>query len=261
MSVLIICGSKSDVGTIRKAADLLREKKVKCVVRVCSAHRTPEMLDKILASADFDEKDKCSAIIAGAGLAAALPGVVASKTTLPVIGVPLSGAFEGIDALLSIAQMPPGIPVICTGVNNTTDAAEIAFKISNFHSGKVRIVATKKGKAIAKAEEMLSHFGIGFCHGEKTDKDFLNLVFVGLDEKTIPKSEGLAIFCPVAENEKAADVLRLQHIMEKGGWVGLNRGENAAVAAAEIMGLSAKLKEYRSEMKIKVEEYDKEVNK
>ena len=117
MTVLIIVASKSDVDIMKKAAAVLEKNGIKYAMRVCSAHRTPEMLDKLIEEKEHDT------VIAGAGLAAALPGVVAAKTTAPVIGVPLAGAFEGLDALLSIIQMPPGIPVLTVGVNNAEEAA------------------------------------------------------------------------------------------------------------------------------------------
>jgi 5-(carboxyamino)imidazole ribonucleotide mutase len=109
IQVAIIMGSKSDWDVMSHAAAMLSELDIQHEAKVISAHRTPDLLDEYCAK--LLEKE-IKVIIAGAGLAAALPGVIAAKTTLPVIGVPLvAGSLDGIDALMSIVQMPPGIPV------------------------------------------------------------------------------------------------------------------------------------------------------
>ena len=109
IQVAIIIGSKSDWNVMSHAAAMLSELDIQHEAKVISAHRTPDLLDEYCAK--LLEKE-IKVIIAGAGLAAALPGVIAAKTTIPVIGVPLvAGSLDGIDALMSIVQMPPGIPV------------------------------------------------------------------------------------------------------------------------------------------------------
>ena len=255
MTILIIAASKSDVEVMNKAAAVLKQNNIKYEMRVCSAHRTPELLDSILEAKEYD------AIIAGAGLAAALPGVVAAKTIAPVIGVPLSGAFEGLDSLLSIIQMPPGIPVITTGVNNSTEAAAAAVRIVKNSARKVNITSlhNKNKKAVDKAAEILKQFGIPYECTDRENKDAINLVFVDINEKTTAAAnENLTICCPTTEKETAIDVVKLLQLTKKGVWVGLNRGENAAVAAAEILKMRTKLDEYRWDMRRKVEEADKE---
>lgn len=262
MAVLIIAASKSDVEAMRRASAVLEKSGIKYVLRVCSAHRTPEMLDSILEDAEHVETDaeRYDAVIAGAGLAAALPGVVAAKTTLPVIGVPLTGAFEGLDALLSIIQMPPGIPVITTGVDNSEEAAAAAVKVVKNTAKKVNITAVnnKNTKAADKAAETLKTFGVPYGCSDKIAKDAINICFVDINENGVSADKNLTIYCPTAEKETAADAAKLLQLTKKGIWVGLNRGENAAVAAAEIIGLSDKLKEYRWDMRRKVEDADKE---
>lgn len=254
MTVLIIAASKSDVETMKKAGAVLERSGIQCELRVCSAHRTPEMLDKIMEEAEYE------AVIAGAGLAAALPGVVAAKTTLPVIGVPLTGAFEGLDALLSIIQMPPGIPVLTTGVNNAEEAAKFAAKIVNNAAKKVNIISfgTASQKAIGKATDTLKELGMPYGSSDKISADAINICFVDLSQKKAQESNELVIYCPTAEKETANDAAGLLQLTKTGVWVGLNRGENAAVAAAEIMKMRAKLNEYRWGMRIKIEEADKE---
>ncbi len=125
----IVMGSKSDMPVMEKAAQELEERGIRHEMRVMSAHRDPETV------ADYAKNAKMRGlrvIIAGAGLAAALPGVVAAHTDLPVIGVPLTSGNSvagGLDALLAIAQMPPGVPVACVAVNGARNAAILAAKI------------------------------------------------------------------------------------------------------------------------------------
>ncbi|MBI2142944.1 AIR carboxylase family protein [Candidatus Woesearchaeota archaeon] len=254
MTVLIIAAGKSDIDIMKKAAAVLEKNKAQYEMRVCSAHRTPEMLDKMLQEKEYD------VIIAAAGLAAALPGVVAAKTATPVIGVPLAGAFEGLDALLSIIQMPPGIPVLTTGVNNSEEAAAAAVKVVKNTAKKVNMTAmnNKNAKAADKAAETLKTFGIPYGCSDKLEGDAINIVFVDINEKEAAADHGLTIYCPTTEKETAADAAKLLQLTKKGVWVGLNRGENAAVAAAEIMRMNDKLAEYRWDMRRKVEEADKE---
>lgn len=132
MKVAIFFGSKSDKDTMKKGADILKEFGVDYKAYIISAHRAGALLHETVAQV---EKDGCEVIIAGAGLAAALPGVIAGATTLPVIGVPLecvsdkSNGLGGMDALLSIVQMPPQIPVATVGINSAKNAAYLAVQI------------------------------------------------------------------------------------------------------------------------------------
>ena len=125
--VAIIVGSRSDLEVVQKAADTLNSLGVDNELRVISAHRAPELLESYVAGA---LERGAKVFICAAGLAAHLPGVVASKTTLPVIGLPMPGNLAGgLDALLSIVQMPPGVPVACVGVDNAKNAAVLAARI------------------------------------------------------------------------------------------------------------------------------------
>jgi 5-(carboxyamino)imidazole ribonucleotide mutase len=122
MKVAIILGSESDRPIAEKAEKVLKENKIAFETFVASAHREPEKV-KELASRDFD------VFIAIAGLSAALPGVIASYTKKPVIGVPVSSKLGGLDSLLSIVQMPKGVPVACVGIDNGENAAWLAIRI------------------------------------------------------------------------------------------------------------------------------------
>jgi phosphoribosylaminoimidazole carboxylase PurE protein len=125
----IVMGSKSDMPVMEKAGHELEERGIRYEIRVMSAHRDPDTVAEYAKNAKMRG---LRVIIAGAGLAAALPGVVAAHTELPVIGVPLTSGNSiagGLDALLAIAQMPPGVPVACVAVNGAKNAAVLAAKI------------------------------------------------------------------------------------------------------------------------------------
>ncbi len=135
--VAIILGSESDRAVAEKAVKVLEERKVAYEVRVISAHRNPKALDKYLEEKEKEEEKEeedgsVAVFITIAGLSAALPGVVASKTEKPVVGVPVSGkSLGGLDALLSMVQMPSGVPVAVVGIDSGANAALLAVRILN----------------------------------------------------------------------------------------------------------------------------------
>ncbi len=124
--VSIIMGSTSDLGVMEGAAKILDEFEIPFEINALSAHRTPEVVEKFAKEA----KDRgIEVIIAGAGMAAHLPGVIAAMTTLPVIGVPIKASLDGLDSLLAIVQMPPGIPVATVAINGSRNAAILAVQM------------------------------------------------------------------------------------------------------------------------------------
>ncbi len=125
-SVSIIMGSTSDMPVMEKACKFLNDMQIPFEVNALSAHRTPQAVEQFAREA---KGRGIKVIIAGAGMAAALPGVIAAMTTLPVIGVPIKGLLDGLDAMLSIIQMPPGIPVATVGVNGAMNAAILAVEM------------------------------------------------------------------------------------------------------------------------------------
>ena len=124
--VSIIMGSTSDLPVMEKAAKLFDEFEIPFEINALSAHRTPAEVEKFAKNA---RQNGIKVIIAAAGMAAHLPGVIASMTTLPVIGVPINASLDGMDALLAIVQMPPGIPVATVGINGALNAAILAVQI------------------------------------------------------------------------------------------------------------------------------------
>lgn len=133
--VSIIMGSMSDLPVLRKAADFLDSLQVPFEMNALSAHRTPAAVEEFARQA---QGRGIKVIIAGAGMAAALPGVIAAMTPLPVIGVPLSATLDGNDALLSIVQMPPGVAVATVGINGAMNAAILAVQILSLSDEAIR---------------------------------------------------------------------------------------------------------------------------
>ena len=154
--VSIIMGSTSDLPVMEKAAKFLDEMEIPFEMNALSAHRTPVEVETFAREA---KGRGVRVIIAGAGMAAALPGVVAAGTTLPVIGVPIKGMLDGLDAMLSIIQMPPGIPVATVGVNASLNAAILAVEMLSLadEALAVRLAEYKENlkKKIEKANEDL----------------------------------------------------------------------------------------------------------
>ena len=124
--VSIIMGSTSDLGVMEKAAKILDEFEIPFEINALSAHRTPEAVEKFAKEA---KERGIQVIIAGAGMAAHLPGVIAAMTTLPVIGVPIDASLQGLDSLLAIVQMPPGIPVATISINGAQNAGILAVQM------------------------------------------------------------------------------------------------------------------------------------
>ncbi|PKQ65842.1 5-(carboxyamino)imidazole ribonucleotide mutase [Labilibaculum filiforme] len=156
--VSIIMGSTSDLPVMEKAAKVLNDFKIPFEINALSAHRTPEEVEKFAKGA-FDRGIK--AIIAGAGMAAHLPGVIAAMTPIPVIGVPINASLDGMDALLSIAQMPPGIPVATVGINGAMNAGILAGQIlaigdSELQKNVIAFKESLKEKMVKANEELAS---------------------------------------------------------------------------------------------------------
>jgi len=149
--VSIIMGSTSDLPVMEKACQMLNTLEIPFEVNALSAHRTPEAVEQFA----HDAKERgLKVIIAAAGMAAALPGVIAASTTLPVIGVPIKGMLDGLDAMLSIIQMPPGIPVATVGVNAAQNAAILAVEMLALSDEAIaQRLAVYKGSLKVKIEK------------------------------------------------------------------------------------------------------------
>src|SRR3989344_2782139 len=232
--VLVVFGSATDAGCYSKIIARFEGLKVKSRLAVLSAHKTPKDLNKAL------KKTPARIFVAGAGVAAALPGVVAAETIRPVIGVPCYGAYNGLDAFLSIHQMPPGIPVIGVGVEATGDCAELAMA---YLSGLDKIVLLEPSTDSAK--KMLV----------KSENQLNEMVF---------SDEAVVLNVPVKEASNEDDAIVVFKMARKGFWLGLNRAENAAIAAVQLINLNGKynkcLNAYRKKIAEKVLGSNREIN-
>lgn len=166
----IVMGSDSDLAVMSKAADMLEELGIGCEVRIISAHRGPDVLAEWAGSA---EERGMKVIIAGAGMAAALPGMCAAFSALPVIGVPLSGKkLDGMDAVFSILQMPPGVPVAAVAIDGAKNAALLAARILAVSDGelseKLKAYALEQREQMVKKDARLRELG---CKAYQRGKD------------------------------------------------------------------------------------------
>ena len=161
--VSIIMGSTSDWPVMEKAAKYLNDLKIPFEVNALSAHRTPEEVEKFAKNA---ESRGVRVIIAAAGMAAHLPGVIASMTSLPIIGVPIKASLDGMDALLAIVQMPPGIPVATVGINASMNAAILATQILATSNAEINNAVKKQKESlkekIVKANQEFSEIKFEF---------------------------------------------------------------------------------------------------
>ncbi len=250
MKVLVIFGSQSDNAAFEPIREGLTKKDIATDMRLLSAHRTPREVDEI----DFNSY---CAIVAGAGLAAHLPGVVAARTIKPVFGVPFAGAYDGLDSFLSIAQMPPGIPVLATGVGAHKNAID-AISTMKEKQG-IQLCFSSSGKAIDAARNTLERFGAKFTEERMPSADKINIVF--FDTAGKPDIEGISIVCPTAITTSAADAAPLMAKASKGLWVGVNQGENAALAALQLSGkYTDKLLNHKEEIRQKALAIDRALN-
>ena len=243
--VLVLFASKSDEKSYKDILKILDKEKISYDFKIASAHKTPDDVDLIL-------KQDYKIIISGAGLSAALPGVIASKTIRPVIGVPCAGNYQGLDALLSIAQMPPGIPVLAVGVNRGDIAAQNCAKMIKKYES-MTIIGDKNNSAVKKAVDTLKKFEILPVFDTKPNPKTINIEFTYFDEPIEKKGE-LVIYCPMLleKDDNAEASLNFLKHTNHGLWVGLNNGVNAAIAAVEIMNIDNEYEEmliaYRREM-------------
>ena len=227
--VLVVFGSASDQGTYRPLLDRLDLLHLEYQFRLCSAHKSPEALEEIL-------KMDYKMVIAGAGLAAHLPGVIASKLLPPVIGVPCEGPYGGLDALLSVAQMPPGIPVLAVGVNRGDYAAHVAAETllgrdMGFYTF-VNLVGSL-GDAAKKAGAWLNERGVPVAATHTPQAFSVNLQFVPLGQ---PVSDFPGtILCPLAHATAPDAAVAFWQQSQAGLWVGLNNWKNAALAALQLL--------------------------
>jgi len=241
LGVLAIFGSESDEAIFQPLMEKLKEKGLEARLEVCSAHRQPEKLKGIL------EKAKEKIVIAGAGLSAALPGFVASHSDKLVIGLPVKANYSGLDALLSVHQMPKGFAVLGVGVDAIGEAANAAELAEKGRQKIVLIKPQENGEAEKRFEackKTLESLNAKFEEKEEDsykDKSAIYIDFIALETVESVDPEGqLVIFVPVKEGSDKQDALKLAGLATKGIWVGLGRGDNAAIAAEKILKMGGR---------------------
>ena len=240
MKILVVFGSASDETTAKPICAALKPG-FEVEYQVISAHRDLEKLQQKMSEWKGD------AVIAGAGLAAALPGVVAAMTKVPVFGVPVNAQFGGLDSLASIAQMPPGVPVMTCGPDRADAIVTFlkAFQATPAHFGRVHFVM--HDKALLTHPELLADIEKAKAAGKGQDvdvtlsdvesRDAFNVFFV-----TGPAdvADGLRLHVPFmtkAEAQKPENYLQVLEWTKKGGlWVGVNNTRNAVTSAARLAG-------------------------
>ncbi len=237
MKTTLIFGSKTDEKVYTPLIEKLKQKKIKFELKILSAHKTPKELEKLL------KNTKTNLFISGAGLSAALPGVIASQTIKPVIGIPCKGAYQGTDALLSIHQMPPGIPVIGVGIEQTKNAIELTDKYLNKKINSINLVKgkTKKEKELfEKTKKHLQELKIKFKEIEfkeiQKQKNSINLVIKEVNKlNELNKTKQLLLVCPVTNKDTVKNIEKIFNATKKHYWVGLNNYKNLAIAGIELI--------------------------
>lgn len=260
MRSLVAFGSKADDDVVQPIVAQLKKSGFEVQVEYVSAHRQPERLDQLLSSSTFD------LVVAGAGLAAHLPGVVASKTLKPVVGVPVQVAFGGFDALMSIVQMPPGIPVFTVPPLNAKNTGVLWGELARLWSTMDKLQFSPDGTLLhfvgdpkiingdlaKKARAILDAAGVSWSVGKKPKPGICNIFILPKGHISaalkIPKN-CLPIFVPVfnktgAELKKPnAAVTLLKNIgraQAKGFWVGANNFVNAVCGGLQIYNASGR---------------------
>lgn len=234
--VLVIFGSDSDKAVFEPLMEKFKEKDIEARLEICSAHREPERLIGIL------EKAEEKVVVAGAGLSAALPGFVASHCSKLVVGIPVKANYSGFDALLTIHQMPKGFSVLGVGTEEISEAVNGVEKILKGRK-KIVIVNSESDeetlKRIEACKKQLEDLGLEYEVSEKdsySDEKTVYIDFINLDKISAVDCEGqLVIFVPIKKDSKETDAIKLILLSRKGFWVGLGRGENAALCAAKIV--------------------------
>jgi len=233
--VFVAFGSGSDKSVYEPLLAKFKNAGISYEFKVSSAHKTPKELKSDLIDTN------ASIFVAGAGLSAALPGVIASEQVKPVVGLPCDGAFQGIDSFLSSTQMPPDIPVIGVGVGNTSAAVTLC---SNYLHGMNEIVLVKKTKGLEKkyfekCKKFMEENKIPFTIENSSKEENHSRVFIEFNElgTTFKDNRNIVIRCLVTEKSTLKDSIQFFESLQESYSVALNSYKNAAIAALELINL------------------------
>ncbi len=248
MKVLILFGSNSDHSVFTPLIENIKGE-IEIDFEIISAHRSPDKLDFKL------KETNANLIIAGAGLAAHLPGVIASKTHIPVIGLPVSAALGGIDALLSILQMPSGVPVLTSSPDDFSEIINFINDVYNFKpatENSLNLVINQSLlnyeyilTIIKKARLICDEYNYEIKISDKYDPNTLNIALRESTDQTIIKNK-LIINIPVLNEQRKNDpfvTMDIYKLVTSGGlWVGINNINNAIIMASKLYALNKELK-------------------
>ena len=233
--VFVVFGSASDKEVYEPLLEKFKGAGISYEFKVLSAHKTPRDLKSELIHTN------ASIFVAGAGLSAALPGVIASEQVKPVVGLPCDGAFQGIDAFLATSQMPPDIPVIGVGVGNTSAAVKLC---SNYLHGFNEIVLVEKTKGLEKTyfekcKKYMEENKIPFTIENNSKEENHSKVFIEFNElgSKFKDNRNIVIRVLIAEKTTLKDSLRFFGSLQESYSVALNSYKNAAIAAFELINL------------------------
>ncbi len=255
MRINVLFGSESDKGIFEPLCDRLRAiNSVEVFFEVCSAHRDPERLRKIIS------EKPCDLYITGAGLAAHLPGVVASQTITPVIGIPCNDIVLGLDALLSIIQMPKGVPALASGVSAVDHVVRfVTWYAGNLGKAPVLRISSPSwaNKQVEQVKAPLENIGWQFidCLAESSSTpNVLDVVLADLSTACKPvnkKIEQTFLGVPIIEKTPfEGDPRSISNLTAEGGlWVGINNITNLQIALLELWQISSKEKGLLQELK------------
>jgi len=234
--VFVVFGSKSDETIYQHLLEKFKKAGISYEFKVLSAHKTPKEVKSALNDTN------ASIFVAGAGLSAALPGFLAAEKVKPVIGIPCYGAFSGVDAFLSVSQMPPDVPVISVGVGKTSKVVRL---VSNYLHGFNKIVLVRKKTAeekkyYDKCKVFMLENKIPFTVENSSIKPSHSRVFIEFTKlgKKIKKNRNAIIRVLVKENSNKKDSLKFFDSLQSSYSVGLNNYKNAAIAALELVNLN-----------------------
>jgi 5-(carboxyamino)imidazole ribonucleotide mutase len=254
MKAVIFFGSGSDKKVFEQLKEEMNSKKLEFQLRILSAHKCPKELEKAL------QESKADLFICGAGLSAALPGVVASLSIKPVIGIPCKGAYDGLDALLSVHQMPPDVSVIGVGIEKTINAVNLAEKYLNKKLNELILVKgkTEWEKTLQeKAKNYLIELKIPFTEKELNEikENSVNLVFKEINSlQELNEIKETLLIVPVINKCSSEEVKTVMNASKNHYWVGLNNYKNGALAAIELVNSTGKYDEALKNARIKAKE-------
>ncbi|MBI5390074.1 AIR carboxylase family protein [Candidatus Woesearchaeota archaeon] len=234
MKVLVAFSQKQELPVYKELCSALQDKNIPYDLMLCSPHHNPEVLDRLLKKDLYAEG--YHVVAAGSSGSAHLPSLIAARTHVTVIGIPVAQSFHGIDALLSLLQSPHGTSVLCAGINNARYAAEVIEHVlfQEFEES-VALIGNQDLSSVKKCTELLTAAHVPFAFHDAPVKGNVNIAFFDLVEEE-PCDDHFCINVPCSSSStNVGDALHLTEKSRRGIFVGLNKGDNAALAALKLL--------------------------